>query len=97
MSTHVIGQGLSRVDGRLKVTGQARYSADMPLYNLAHAVVVGSTIARGRILSMNTREAEACPGVLAVITPLNAPRLASHVPVALEARNGNIVFGSAGQ
>ncbi|HTK05940.1 MAG TPA: xanthine dehydrogenase family protein molybdopterin-binding subunit [Ktedonobacteraceae bacterium] len=97
MSTHVIGQGLSRVDGRLKVTGQARYSADVPLPDLAHAVVVGSTIARGHILSMNTREAEACPGVLAVITPLNAPRLAPSVPVALEAQHGNIVFGSAGQ
>lgn len=72
-----IGKPSDRVDGRLKVTGAARYSAEFPLKNMVHAVLVQSVIARGRIQSIDTREAEASPGVLAVITHLNAPKLAS--------------------
>ena len=45
----VIGKPLDRVDGRLKVTGKARYAAEHHLPGLAHGVLVGSTIARGRI------------------------------------------------
>jgi xanthine dehydrogenase YagR molybdenum-binding subunit len=97
VSTHVIGQAQSRIDGRLKVTGAARYSADMPLANLAHAVVAGSTIARGHIISIDTQAAEASPGVLAVITYLNAPRLVSPAPIALTSSNKDIMSGSAGQ
>src|SRR5713226_6615791 len=64
----VVGQPLDRVDGRLKVTGRARYPAEVPLANLAHAVLVQSTIASGRIREMDTRPAEAAPGVHAVLT-----------------------------
>jgi xanthine dehydrogenase YagR molybdenum-binding subunit len=71
----IIGRPLDRVDGRLKVTGKARYAAEFPLNNLAYAVAVQSTIARGRITRVETRKAETAPGVLAVITHLNAPRL----------------------
>lgn len=70
-----IGQPLDRVDGRLKVTGQAIYAAEHPVPGLVHAVMIMSTIPRGRVVSMNTRAAEALPGVLAVMTPQNAPRL----------------------
>ena len=45
----VIGQPLDRVDGRLKVTGAARYSADMPAPNVAHAVMITSTIGSGHV------------------------------------------------
>ncbi|HVU69103.1 MAG TPA: xanthine dehydrogenase family protein molybdopterin-binding subunit [Ktedonobacteraceae bacterium] len=76
----VVGQPLDRVDGRLKVTGQARYPADFPQENLAHAVVVQSTIASGRITSLETDAAEAAPGVLAVLTHHNAPRLRANPP-----------------
>ena len=76
----VVGQPLDRVDGRLKVTGRARYPAEVPLANLAHAVLVQSTIASGRIREMDTRPAEAAPGVHAVLTHRNAPRLQAGPP-----------------
>ena len=44
-----IGRPLDRVDGRAKVTGHARYAAEHPVPNLAHAVMLMSTIARGRV------------------------------------------------
>lgn len=72
--THV-GKPIDRVDGRLKVTGAARYAAEFQFENLAHAVLLKSMIAKGHITAINTTEAEAAPGVIAVITHLNAPRL----------------------
>lgn len=74
-SSGVIGAPLDRVDGRLKVTGGARYAAEHPIEGLAHAVIVGSTIARGRITRLDATAAEAAPGVLGVVSHLNAPRL----------------------
>jgi len=70
-----VGAPLNRVDGRLKVTGGARYAAEFAVPNVAHAVIVTSTIARGRVRRMDTAAAERAPGVLAVLTPQNAPRL----------------------
>ena len=70
-----VGQPLDRVDGRAKVTGGARYTTEHPLTNVAHAALVMSTIARGRIASVDTRPAESVRGVLAVLTHVNAPRL----------------------
>jgi xanthine dehydrogenase YagR molybdenum-binding subunit len=73
----IIGQPVSRVDGRLKVTGEARYAAEFdPGPNLAYAVIVDSTIPNGRVASIDASAAEQAPGVLRVITHLNAPRLA---------------------
>jgi hypothetical protein len=71
----LIGPGVHRVDARLKVTGMARYAAEHSLPGLAYAVVVQSTIARGRVLEIETASARAAPGVLDVITWRNAPRL----------------------
>ncbi|HAX76937.1 MAG TPA: hypothetical protein DCY88_14140 [Cyanobacteria bacterium UBA11372] len=71
-----IGKPVSRVDGRAKVTGEARYSAEFPLENMAHGVFVTSSIARGRIKEIDTAAAYASPGVLAVLTHLNMPKLA---------------------
>lgn len=78
-----IGAPMNRVDGRLKVTGGARYAAEMPVANVAHAVMVTSSIARGRVQNMDTSAAERVPGVIAVLTPANAPRLpdAGHAAV----------------
>jgi xanthine dehydrogenase YagR molybdenum-binding subunit len=70
-----VGTPLNRVDGRLKVTGGAKYAAEFALPNVAHAVIVTSTIAKGRVRRMDTTAAERAPGVLAVLTPQNAPRL----------------------
>jgi xanthine dehydrogenase YagR molybdenum-binding subunit len=70
-----IGQALSRVDGRLKVTGAARYTADVPVADAAHAAIVHSTIARGRTVLIDTTAAGAAPGVLALFTHRNMPRM----------------------
>jgi xanthine dehydrogenase YagR molybdenum-binding subunit len=71
----VLGQPLDRTDGLLKVTGQARYSADNPEAKLAHAVLVMSTIAHGRVVSMDTARVQSMPGVLLVMTHETAMRL----------------------
>ncbi|MEJ8672962.1 xanthine dehydrogenase family protein molybdopterin-binding subunit [Streptomyces sp. MS1.AVA.1] len=70
-----VGAPLPRVDGRLKVTGQARYAADHEPDGAVHAVVVDSSVARGRITGIDTRAALAQPGVLRVISHLDAPPL----------------------
>jgi xanthine dehydrogenase YagR molybdenum-binding subunit len=72
---NAIGKPLSRIDGRLKVTGGARYTADIALAGAAHAAIVHSTIASGRIVSIDTSAAERAPGVLAVLTHHNTPRM----------------------
>ena len=72
---NAIGQPISRADGRLKVTGRARYTADIPLAGAAHAAIVHSTIANGRTVSIDTTAAEKAPGVLAVFTHRNMPRM----------------------
>src|SRR6201995_3530740 len=74
MTRPLVGTGIDRVDGRKKVTGGATYAAEVQVANVAHAVIVGSTIGRGRITAIETHAAEAAPGVLAVVTHLNAPR-----------------------
>jgi xanthine dehydrogenase YagR molybdenum-binding subunit len=70
------GQQQSRVDGRLKVTGQAKYAADHDIDGVVHAAIVDSAVGRGRVTSIDTRAALGQPGVLTVLTELNAPRLA---------------------
>jgi xanthine dehydrogenase YagR molybdenum-binding subunit len=70
-----IGAPLNRVDGHQKVTGAATYSAEYQLPGITYAVLVGSTIAKGRITSLDTRAAERAPGVLAVVTHVNSPKV----------------------
>jgi xanthine dehydrogenase YagR molybdenum-binding subunit len=72
---NAIGQPISRADGRVKVTGRARYTADIPLPDAVHAAIVHSTIANGRTVSIDTGAAEKSPGVLAVFTHRNMPRM----------------------
>ncbi|SNR34038.1 xanthine dehydrogenase family protein molybdopterin-binding subunit [Hymenobacter mucosus] len=72
-----VGQPLDRVDGRAKVTGQARYSAEFNnLPGLVHAVLKTSDVAKGRIQSIDTSAALKEPGVLAILTHQNLPKLA---------------------
>jgi len=70
-----VGQAMSRIDGLLKVTGAAEYATDYKMKNPAHAFIFKSTIAAGRIIGIDTIEAEKSAGVLAVITHKNAPKL----------------------
>jgi xanthine dehydrogenase YagR molybdenum-binding subunit len=72
---NAVGQPISRVDGRLKVAGGARYTADIPLEGAAHAAIVYSTIANGRTVSIDTAAAEKAPGLLVVLTHKNMPRM----------------------
>ena len=76
MTTAFIGQPVSRVDGRPKVTGAATYAAEFDQPGQAYGVIVRSTVANGRIASMDSTAAQRASGVLAVLTHRNAPRLA---------------------
>ncbi|MGB6296064.1 MAG: xanthine dehydrogenase family protein molybdopterin-binding subunit [Rivularia sp. (in: cyanobacteria)] len=73
--TNSIGKPLNRIDGRLKVTGKALYAAEYPLQNMAHAVVIESKIAKGSIRNIDSSAAEKLPGIIAVITYKNAPKV----------------------
>lgn len=81
-----VGQPMTRVDGRLKVTGQAKYSAEFSVPNLAHAHLIMSTIPKGRVASMDAGEAERLPGVIAVMTPFNTAKLPVRPPSSDSAR-----------
>ena len=86
-----IGRPISRVDGPQKVAGQARFAAEFTFDGMVYAALACSTIARGRIAEIATAAAEAAPGVVAVMTHGNAPRLqptpgaASAAAVAISA------------
>ncbi|MGP8119548.1 MAG: xanthine dehydrogenase family protein molybdopterin-binding subunit [Xanthobacteraceae bacterium] len=71
-----MGQPLTRRDGVLKVTGQARYAADNHPAGMLHAVVAVSSIARGRVSFLDIAAAKSHPGVVEVMTPANRPKLA---------------------
>ena len=68
MATSTFGVPTPRVDGRAKVTGEAKYAAEFKTPDLAYGFVVGSTIAKGRIRRIDTSEALAVEGVLDVFT-----------------------------
>lgn len=71
----VTGTPISRIDGIAKVTGKAPYSMDHPVKNAAYAILFKSTVAAGTIREIDSTAAEKAPGVLAVITHKNAPKL----------------------
>jgi xanthine dehydrogenase YagR molybdenum-binding subunit len=71
-----IGTTQNRVDGRAKVTGEAKYAAEFEAPDLAYGIVVSSAIAKGRITSIDASAALAVPGVLQVFTHENRPRTA---------------------
>jgi xanthine dehydrogenase YagR molybdenum-binding subunit len=70
-----MGEGVPRLDARLKVTGEARYPADMPLDHPAHAVLVTSSIAKGRLTGLKLDAARAVPGVLDILAAENTGEL----------------------
>ncbi len=79
-----IGKPFSRIDGPLKVAGQAPFAAEYALDDMVYAALVHSTIAKGKIVRLDTTEAEAVTGVVAIMTYANAPRL-KPPPVFLSA------------
>ncbi|WP_336114610.1 xanthine dehydrogenase family protein molybdopterin-binding subunit [Streptomyces sp. PTD9-10] len=70
-----VGTAHTRVEGRDKVTGAARYAGEVPFADLAHGWLVLSTVARGRIREIDTAAVLELPGVLAVLDHRNAPRV----------------------
>jgi xanthine dehydrogenase YagR molybdenum-binding subunit len=77
MSTNYIGQPVNRVDGRAKVTGDAKYAAEFNEdSNLTYGFVVSSAIASGKITNIDTSDALAVKGVLQVFTHENVPGFA---------------------
>ncbi|GAB4041252.1 xanthine dehydrogenase family protein molybdopterin-binding subunit [Spirosoma jeollabukense] len=66
---------IDRVDGRMKVTGGARYFAEFEMPNTAYCVIVGSDIAKGTIAGLDTKKAAGAPGVLGVFTHQNMPQI----------------------
>lgn len=76
----VVGHPQPRIEGRLKVTGAARYAADHHLPGMLYAVPVGATIARGTVAAIDARVAEQMPGVRAVLRRGSFPPLAAPKP-----------------
>jgi xanthine dehydrogenase YagR molybdenum-binding subunit len=79
--TAAIGQPLGRVDGRAKVTGAGRYSAEIALPNLAYAVLVGAEVASGRVSAIDAGAAERAEGALGVLTHRNLAKIAAQPPL----------------
>jgi len=74
--TRAIGAPLDRIDGVQKVTGAATYAYEYPVEGVTYVFPVQSTIAKGRVVSIDASAARALPGVIAVLSHENAPRLA---------------------
>src|SRR3954452_3046976 len=75
MKANWLGPAINRVDGRAKVTGAAKYSAEYPALDLVYGWIVPSAIAHGRIRHLDASAAIAVPGVLHVFTPDNVSGL----------------------
>ncbi len=89
----IVGQELKRVDAYGKVTGEAKYTADLEPRDILHGKVVHSTIANGRVKSFDLTEAMKVPGVVKIVTCFDAPECqfptAGH-PWSVEAKHQDI-------
>lgn len=65
---NIISRPIDRIEGPLKVSGRARYSAEFKLPNMAHGVLVGATIGKGRVIGIDAADAEKLPGVIKIVT-----------------------------
>ena len=88
----VVGQRPVRHDGADKVTGRAQYGADINLPDLLHAKILRSPHSHARIVSIDTSEAEALPGVQAVITAADFPKLSGKGSDQLDGTIENLKF-----
>ena len=70
-----VGKPFNRVDGQLKVKGEARFTAEFKIENLAYAALVYSTIAKGRAVRIDASEAKKVSGLITVITHENMPKM----------------------
>ncbi|MCG3879169.1 xanthine dehydrogenase family protein molybdopterin-binding subunit [Psychrobacter sp. Ps6] len=67
-ASKLVGKPINRVDGSLKVSGQAKYSAEIHLDNQAYGVLVGATIAKGRVESIDNDSLKGIPNIIKVVT-----------------------------
>src|SRR5688572_17434591 len=79
-----IGRSTPRVDGARKVSGQAQYASDFTLPGMLHAVPVEATIAKGRLLKLDTAAAEKMPGVRAILHRENIGKISRSVMANFE-------------
>ena len=86
-----IGSPYVRVDGRAKVTGAAKFTAEYAVPNAAYGVLVTSTVANGKITRMDTTRAEKAPGVVTILTPANAPRLPKNGEAGVNPPAGRVL------
>jgi xanthine dehydrogenase YagR molybdenum-binding subunit len=91
LAARAIGAPLDRIDGPLKVTGAARYAFEQPVEDVAYLAVVQSTIAKGRVVAIDSGAARALSGVVAVLTHENAPRVDCDDDAALSVLQGDAV------
>jgi xanthine dehydrogenase YagR molybdenum-binding subunit len=88
---NLIGAGVDRVDGPAKVTGKATYIGDVQLPRMTYAALVLSTIANGRIVSLDTAQATRMPGVLLVMSHTNAPALPDAGRAGIDPPSGRVL------
>ena len=86
-SKPTIGAPISRLDGPQKVMGTATYAFEYQFEDVVYAFPVRSTIAKGRVVSIDATHARAVPGFLGLITHENAPKIA---PVGLLGPNNDL-------
>ena len=72
------GEAINRVEGKLKVTGKAKYTTEFKVENKVYAQAITSTIAKGKIVSVDTSQALAEEGVIDVLTFQNAPKVKTY-------------------
>src|SRR5438874_4214574 len=78
MSATLVGQPVQRLDGRLKVTGTAKYSAEFARPRLAYGVLIQSAIASGLVTNIDISAAKSAPGVIGILTRENAPHFRAY-------------------
>jgi len=92
----VLGRPLNRLDGPLKVTGRAKYAYEHAGHaQTAYGFIVGAGVANGRVTSIDATEAQRVPGVLLVLTHLNAPKQGAYITSDKVAENGGVAYGVA--
>ena len=90
-----LGQPLDRVDGPLKVKGEARFTAEFEVPDVAHAALVYSTIAKGKVSKIDTDRAKRAGGVLEIFTWKNMPHMAAPPLVDItDLKKGQKGYGS---
>ena len=91
IDARTIGAPLDRADGPLKVSGSATYAFEFPAKSPGYVFVVQSTIAKGRVASIDAGAARAVPGVILVLTHENAPRVNAPDDEALRVLQTDVV------